>query len=258
VDFKMTEKETFTKLRNEQLTQYGKEEIVNFERKWGHVLYTPLDIPVIHDDLFAEWYFEKAKPVVKIKEDVANHQKGYGGFVSVNVFPHGDPDNASIWSINLQPEWFTKFPKMYQQIMDTLPVKTIHNINMWSSTNGVKAHRDHNHFIDIPLAFRIMSHDENPNPTLYTGESCPDTEWIDSNPFFYCKTPKTTNTFVWNNLRTKHGSFHDPSKRKILLILSTFNIDWKKYDLLLEKSISKFKNEYCLTSTRPLGDFVNL
>ena len=73
----MTEKETFTQLRNKQLKQHSKEEIVNFERKWGHLLYTPLDIPVIHDDLFAEWYFEKATPIQKLKEDVANHQKGF-------------------------------------------------------------------------------------------------------------------------------------------------------------------------------------
>ena len=113
----------------------------------------------------------------------------------------------------------------------------------------------HFRYAEHHTIFRIKLFDNNPFETLKLHLSPMDKQEVETYRF---KVPADTNSWVWNNLRTKHGSFYDPSKRKILLILSTFNIDWKKYDSLLERSVSKFENEYCLTSTRPLDDFVNL
>lgn len=259
----MSQKENFTELRDQQLKILNNNIITDLEKKWGKLLYTPLDIPVINDELFSEWYFENAKPIVKTKPDVADPEIGYSSFVSVNVYRPGVSNStisewlakSSAWTSNPQQEWFIKFPKMYQQIMDTLPFNTIPNINMWSSTRQIDPHIDQTHFIDVPISFRIMVYDENPTTTLYTGECLPDTPW-DNNSSFYCKLPESTNTFVWNNLRTRHGSLHDPRYRKILLIVNGFNINWKQYDELLDRSVRKFGNKYCLTSNKHISEFI--
>lgn len=257
----MLEKEQFTQFRKEQLKKYNNNVVFDIEKKWGNLLYTPLDIPVIKDELFSEWYFENAKPIVKIRPDIVSAKTGQSDYMSVNVHnPNTNPvtsEKSSKWTLNIQQEWFLKFPKMYQQILDTLPYNNIPSINMWSSIGSINAHTDHSYFIDIPMSFRIMVHDENPNTTLYTGECLPDVPW-DNNSRFYCKFPESTNAFVWNNLRTRHGSSHNPGYRKILLIVNGSNINWKKYDELLDRSVRKFGSEYCLTSKKNIDEFIIL
>lgn len=257
----MTRKEEFSQLRLEQINGYPKnlrEIILKCEQRWSQLLYTPLAIPKFYDEALPEWYFKNAKPVYKIKKDVATDNVGHSGFISVNVYPDGAPkETGSVWTINDHSEWIYKFPKMYQQIMDTLPFKKIKSFQMWSSTHRVAAHTDHSVFIDCPLSFRIMLYDENPVPTLALQESLPDDSWDINRPFF-CEFPEETNSFVWNNLRTKHGSRHDSKNRKILAIIQNVDIDWIKLDQLLDKSESAFDKKYQLKSHRPITDFINL
>jgi len=128
---------------------------------------------------------------------------------------------------------------------------------MWSSTNKVAPHTDHSTFIDCPLSFRIMLYDENTSPTLALQESLPDSDW-ESNRHFLCEFPEDTHSFVWNNLRTKHGSVHRPGYRKILAIIQNIDVDWIKLDRLLDNSVSTVDAKYQLKSSRPITDFVNL
>jgi hypothetical protein len=254
----ITRTEEFSQIRRGQINGYPatvRSAILNCEERWGQVLYTPLAIPKFYDEGLIDWYFENAKPVYKIKQDVATNRVGHSGFISINVYPNGVPRDTGIWSINDKSEWVYKFPKMYQQIMDTLPFKKIQSLQMWSSTNRVAAHTDHSAFIDCPLSFRIMLYDENPGPTLALQESLPDDNWDTARPF-YCEVPEETNSFVWNNLRTKHGSTHDPKYRKVLAIIQNGDIDWIKLDRLLEKSTGAFDNRYQLLSSRPINDFI--
>jgi hypothetical protein len=256
----MTRQEEFSQLRLEQINSYPsttRTAILNCEHRWGQLLYTPLAIPKFYDETLVDWYFENAKPVFKIKQDVATPSVGHSGFVSVNVYPDGVPKDTGIWTANDKSEWIYKFPKVYQQIMDTLPIKKIKSLQMWSSTNKVAPHTDHSTFIDCPLSFRIMLYDENTSPTLALQESLPDSDWEVSRHFL-CEFPEDTHSFVWNNLRTKHGSVYKPGYRKILAIIQNIDVDWIKLDRLLDNSVSTFDTKYQLKSSRPITDFVNL
>jgi hypothetical protein len=256
----MTRKEEFSQLRLAQINSYPsniRTTILNCEQRWGQLLYTPLAIPKFYDENFVDWYFENAQPVYKLKQDIATTTVGHGGFLSVNVFPNGSPKNPGIWTSNdKSEEWVYKFSKIHQQIMDTLPIKKINGLQLWSSMNNVPPHTDHSLFIDCPLSFRIMLYDENPSPTLALQESLPDDD-CKVNGNFFCDFPDDTHSFVWNNLRTKHGSLYKPGSRKILAIIQNVDIDWIKLDQILDRSISAFDNKYQLKSSRPINDFVN-
>jgi hypothetical protein len=78
-----------------------------------------------------------------------------------------------------------------------------------------------------------MIHDENPNPTLFFEN--------ESKGRIYPDLSKT-NSFVFNNLRMRHGSTYDPAYKKIIFVFWRYVLDVKKYRDLLERSISKFKD----------------
>ena len=44
------------------------------EKRFGNCLFVPLDIPVIQDDLFTEWYWENAKPIKKLLPSIATYK----------------------------------------------------------------------------------------------------------------------------------------------------------------------------------------
>jgi hypothetical protein len=66
-----------------------------------------------------------------------------------------------------------------------------------------------------------------------------------------------TNTFVWNNLRAVHSSKFTIGHTKILLIINEIDseIDWNKYEMLLEKSIEKYKDYSFIDETYTTEDY---
>jgi hypothetical protein len=260
----MSIKSTLSDLRQKQINSYTlseREKISTCESTWGPWCFMPIDLPRFEDLNFIDWYFDRAKPIYKVSSDISTDSVGHSNYLSVNIYPHGAPPaNVGHWTRNevCFSEWSQKFSQIYQQIMDCLPIKKLYNINIWSSCNPIIAHRDHIQFIDCPLAFRIMMHDENPKPTLYVEESLPDNDNATNLEKHWCQLPEQTNTFVWNNLRVKHGSQHDSKFRKILMLIQAYDIDWNKADSLLDRSTRAFSQEFYLKSNRPLTDFVDV
>jgi hypothetical protein len=126
---------------------------------------------------------------------------------------------------------------------------------MWSSNKEVTYHRDHTIFVDYPSSFRIMLFDENPNQTLKIYPSLPG-EIIEPDHKFILPRVKNTNSFVWNNLRIKHGSDFDPTYRKILFILDRYELDINRYKQLIQRSITKYQN-YALLDSNPISSYIH-
>ena len=76
-----------------------------------------------------------------------------------------------------------------------------------------------------------MIHDDNPSPTLHIEEFKPDTNIPEPNTKKYIPNLEDTNSFVWNNLRTRHGSDFHPGNRKILLRF--FPIQYLRINVLI-------------------------
>jgi hypothetical protein len=214
----MIEKNYFTDKRNQQFTFFPNNKQLEI---WGKYCYIPLDIPKIQSQNMVEWFNEKKKPIYKITSDISTKSIGFSNFDSIDVLPTGESEkkhrDSVAWDLNIQKNFVDLFPDVYKKIMEYFPFKSLDRIRIWSSTKDVGYHRDDYKYTDNPESFRLMLYDENPNQTLGLVTSLPDTN-LNKDNIFLLPRIEDTNSFVWNNLRTKHGSVHDSRYKKIILI----------------------------------------
>lgn len=190
------------------------------EKAYGKYLYIPFDIPVIKlNDMekFKYWFYLHGRNAGKQVEDFSSgtFKATDKTYVSIDsVSPGWEP----VWSLNSRPDVYTEFPELFEQIHDYMPWVGERDFrwNMWSSANKVPAHRDHTSCVDAPLAMRIKIFDSNPSETL---SLLVDPIKEHKNSYRYLPKLTDTNSFTWNNLRTKHKSiFLGGPCRKILFI----------------------------------------
>ena len=248
----MNEKDIFTVKRKEEIDNDPR--VLELEQ-WGKYCYVPLDIPRYNYPEIVKWFWKECKPSVKQKPDIANSAYGFSNFDTVDIIPNGEIQE-DVWSLNLRPEFTTLFPNFIERLLLDFPFKQINRIRLWSSKSPVSAHRDQTKFIDFPGGFRISLYDENFRSTLYLKENLPD-EPITSPFQFNIPNLKETNSFVWNNLRTKHSSAFLSGRRKILIILDRNDLDIDRYHDLMERSILKYEKD-CMISNRTIDQYINL
>lgn len=252
----MLEKEFFTKRRTEQLSVWPKHTEIE---KWGKYCYVPLDIPKIESPKMVEWFNQKKKNIYKNLSDVASKNTNISNYEAVDILSSGSLDyhkSTSSWDLNVHNEFLVLFSDVYETILKYYPFKSLSRIRMWSSTTDIPYHRDQVRFTDNPSTFRLMLHDENPEQTLSIVETLPDTE-LNTNDIFKLPELQDTNSFVWNNLRIKHGSFYNPNYRKILILFEGYELDVERYNELMQRSINKYMNQ-TLVSKYSISDYINL
>jgi hypothetical protein len=255
----MNEKQRFTNSRknNDWIVQNGN--IRELEEKWGRYCFLPLDIPPLSEaKKITDWYFNYARPVHKIRSDIAtDYTGGLSSFNSINVNLFPEPrENLGIWEEVIDHDFLNEFPKFTEELHSIFPYNKILCYNFWQSIRPISFHRDEQDFRDFPSSFRSIIYDENPDPTLYVKEYLPDAE--DPVPSKSIQIPRIDGApnFVWNNLRTKHGSSYDSKFRKIILIIhASPDIDFKRYDELMERSLSKY-SKHALVSDHSINDFI--
>lgn len=233
-------------------------ELHDLEKKYGKYLYLPLDVPkIVPDNVeeFVDFYFNNAKQLGKLKIDADSDKFIVPTYLSIDSAPTRSfslPEN-----IVYVPEFNERFSSITEQILEYLPFKNV-TFKMWSSFASQHWHRDISCMADIPSQFRIMLYDSNPDSTLFVKRDVPD---------IVCNEPEVkihrlldTNTFTWNNLRTLHSSKYTPGHAKILLIINEVDseIDWKKFELLLDKSISKYKDFLFEDTEYTAANYINL
>ena len=263
-DFRIREKENPSELiehlsdqRKHQIQTYfpnNTGEILELERQYGKYLLVPLALPKFELpdlDMFKHWWNEHAISPKKLVSETLAPEVGYTSAECVDLIEKFQ----SLWTPNMQTENFKKaFPKLWDQFHDLLPIDEFVNLHLWSSVIPFKEHRDPGEVVDIPISFRIKLYDENPEETLYVFEN-------PTMPYEYgeIKHPprlEDTNSWVWNNLRVKHGSIYNPEYKKCM-VLCAGKINIKKYETLLNTSINKYK-DHCIISDNSLENFVNV
>jgi len=256
--FVLDEKQWFSDQRILHLNRHDdetKKNILRLEQKFGSTCFTPLDIPIIQDKAFFNWYFENAVPSVKQNKDVATGYTGGSSFLSIDLFPDRYDSSKSIWSKNIRNDLENLWPNLWEQFYLHLPFEKIEGMSIWSSTKDIVPHRDQSVFVDIPLEFRIVM-DENPVDNFWVTEVLPNTAIDTKLNTAVVSTKLDTNSFAWNNLRTQHHTKFYPDHKKLTFIFHWVNkINWKKYERLLERSLEKYQKNL-LVSTRPITDFV--
>jgi len=242
----------FSQFRHAYLDHVSKSEkrlILNAEQLWGKYCFTPLAIPRIYDPKIYDWFMTNKKAIVKLKPEKSLQGNTYGesNFESVDLY-EGESPNI-FWSSNPYPNFKIEFKDFYDQLMDLLPFKKITTCSFWSSTKLISPHRDLTVFVDLPLTFRVMLYDNNPEETLWVKECLPGEFSLDQpNDKFILPRLADTNSFAWNNLRVVHGSYRVPEYFKILLIFNFVDINWFKYYQLIERSVEIYQ-KHTLIST---------
>jgi hypothetical protein len=224
------------------------------EQKYGDYIYVPLDVPKIlpdNQEEFVKFYFDNAKTMDKLRPDAISDQYITPTYLTIDSAPtrlYSLPEN-----INYVPDLNIKFKSITEQILEYLPFKNV-TFKLWSSYTDQLWHRDMSCMADIPSQFRIMLYDTNPAPTLHLRRDLPDNPIAED---FTVMNYNDTNTLVWNNLRAEHSSKFIKGYTKILLIINEIDseIDWKKYDNLLERSILKYRNNTFIDRDYKVSDY---
>jgi hypothetical protein len=257
------EKQWFTEQRLLMLNQYDdrdQKKIINLEKNFGKICFTPLAVPIIKADdseKFVRWYFENSKPAIKQNKDIANDYTGAPSFLSIDKMPEIQYTSKSIWTKNIINDFESQWPELWEQFYAYLPFEDIVGLSMWSSTRDIIPHRDPTSFLDIPLEFRILLHDPNPENNLFIHECLPNSDINNDTIQHAVPNNIDTNSFVWSNLRSQHTSRYNSKYKKIILIFHKTNkIDWNRYEMLLEKSCKTYQN-YQLVSHHSIQDFIN-
>lgn len=249
------EKEYFTRERLVSMARWGvsHSKIKHLESKFGNVCLTPLDVPTIRaldHEKFVEWFNAVAKPSVKQNSDVATKDVGYSKFRSIDLVPSCADTSQSVWSKNPVNDFPTLWPDIWEQMHEYLPFTSITGFTIWNSTEDILPHRDPGAFTDFPVAFRILLNDSTPEPNLIVGECFPNQDPFNLSNQKAFNNKLDTNCLTWNNLRTMHWSKKIPSHDKILLIMLPWanKLDLKKYEDLMDRSLSKYQTEVLLSS----------
>lgn len=236
------------------------------EKTFGKYLFVPYDVPKIElkdIEFFKSWFFANAKYSTKLVEDMSSGLVPYANKAYMTVDSTSPQWDNSVWSRNPIAEIYTLFPEIFEQIHEYMPWVGPDNFrwNIWSSHRNIIPHRDLTSCVDLPFSMRIKLYDGNPDETLQLM-----TDPIKEHSNEYQPIPKLTdtNTFGWNNLRTKHRSvFHGDDFRKILFIWRdpiVTETQLTQLADLLERSINKytkFENQV-LIDTNDVTDYINL
>lgn len=256
-------KENLTRMREEESIKYfGSLLYTELERAYGKYLLVPYDLPKIlpYDmEKFVDFYFKHAKFSIKIKEDIASgflgdRPPGRTPYLSLDSCPSTD---TTIWEKNYVPEMYTEFPELFEQIHDYMPfLEKGFMWKMWSSVKDIIPHRDVRTMIDLPMRLRIKLYDDNPSETLSLELAPIDKPIVGPWPI---DVPEDTNSFAWNNLRTRHRSVFNQGHKKILFIAFS-NYTGKglnQYIDLLDRSISKYQDRLLIDKYTDISDYIN-
>jgi hypothetical protein len=252
----LSEREFLTKRR---LTQLDANPRLGKLEQWQKYGYMPFDIPRIENSKLVKWFFEEAQPVVKKNPDFSTPAVGLSSYHSVDVFPNGYDDGniaRAAWSLNIHQEFMSLFADVYKEIMDGFPFTKLNKISLWNSQQAIGWHRDDAKFIDCPNEFRVLLHDENPSSTVKVAKALPDVE-VDTTTFYRAPKLTDTNSFAWNNLRTKHSTDFESEHRKIVMIFGRVEIDVDRYHDLMERSKAKY-GDVAFVLDNPTSDWINL
>lgn len=243
--------------RKNQLTNFCStniNEILELEQNYGKYLLVPLAIPKFElpdQEHFKSWWENNSIVPTKIVSEHLSPETGYSSAEAVELVEK----IKHYWTPNLKTDSFkTEFPTLWEQLHDTLPVNDFLTLKVWSSFQEFKEHRDPGELLDIPISIRIKLYDENPDETLYFFDN--PTKPYTMGLIQQVPRLETTNTWVWNNLRVKHGSVYNPNYKKFLII-ATGMINVKKYQELLDTSINTYKDN-CAVSNYSLGNYVDI
>ena len=242
----------------------------HFVEKYNNIPYVFLDIPrIVPDDNFMElWETYKIPVLRKVGQHDAKYpftpEEAQIEFERVGrTNEYTQPNWLGCYALdskNADQRWTRSvfdgpklLPKFFEQIYDLLPIRYISQILFWSNQRNIGTHRDLHEQYNWPSSIRMMITDENPQPTLFLVPIDPETpanalsgaitkDFKELSTAKFVDTTKYgSNVFMYNNRQWAHGAKKIQGYSKILCSMS-IDYDWKKLEVLLDRSIAKYGN----------------
>ena len=218
--------------------------------KYKNIKWLPLDIPKIEipdiEEFKALWEQESID-TIRIKTDAAepwakeNHPLGeksswhVPAFKGLHLYQHElSPLEDHSFTGKIYKGDNKQLKRILEQAFEYFPIHTFTSIFIWQSVEEINPHQDQGAFWKCPTEFRVMLHDENPEPTLYVAD-------IERGDINYVDLPKDTNSFCWSNGTQLHGSDYK-GKKKFLLAVAGVQHSIKSEELF-ERSVKKYKDQ---------------
>ena len=233
------------------LPEWYIKEMKRLSAKYRPIRWLPLDIPKFEFENynnFLEIFDREAIDIVRTKPDSAEpwsreeHPLGQESDwykpTFKGLYPHTsnpekfEEENLGIWTHKYYPH--PVFEPMVDHVKKYFPFNFINHMYIWESVIPVGLHTDQTTFWDAPSEFRMMIHDENPQPTLFVA----DIDYHDQN---YIDLPADTNCFCWSNGSQLHGSDYNGLRKQLLVVNGTFSIS--KLEKLIDRSVAKYKDQ---------------
>ena len=169
------------------------------------IISTPIDFPIIQPDDWDEWWSvwnSQAKLVKKNATTVNKFSVKWQGF---DIYVRPGSEKGASFHYNFEN---INRPDLFSNLFNNLENFPVHikSIRAACSLEDVPAHRDHRNDM---YAVRSMLYNTNPIPTWYYK--------IDDRKE-YLKLPNTTNTWLYGDHTSEHGTDFIPGHTKILLM----------------------------------------
>lgn len=237
----MNERESLRALRQQhlQMTTLPHSDIDQLEQEFGKYLLVPLDLPNFIPANLAPWFYENAELICKKDTALDGQASDIPIYYAVDVVYDDVKNVNSAMQLQVNEDFKSVFPDFKSLLEETLPISNLKHVKFWSSVREIPLHRDSAAIFDFPLGFRTYVDNTNINETLYVREAP-----FDEAPKERIYIPRHANasSFVWNNLRVKHGSDYFPEHRKMLMIVNRFELDVQRYRDIMRRSIERFKD----------------
>lgn len=187
----------------------------------------PIEFPVIEPNNWNTWWdmwYNHASILAKINKNHNSTQAYWKGF---DIYMRDGADPLDFYYKSKNMNCSNLFPSLFDNL-DKLPLE-IDVVRVVSSISKVSPHRDASY---PSTGIRTLLYDNNVRPNFY---------YTFNNHIEYQTLPKDTNTWMYNDHKSLHGSDFYPGHSKIL-IMYYGTIKDEMLDKNLEKNIDRYKD----------------
>ena len=169
------------------------------------IISAPLVFPKIEPDSWDEWWNVWNKEAAYVKKINQSHNPLRSPWIGFDICVSPEKNDYANYHYDFkninQPELFSKFFSN----LDDFPLE----INIMRAASTFVPARPHKDFIEPTFSVRSMLYDSNPKSTWY---------YLFDNKRTYLTLPEDTNTWIYPDHESQHGSDFDSRYRKILLL----------------------------------------
>jgi hypothetical protein len=192
------------------------------------IISAPLNFPKIEPDNWDEWWNvwnTESKVVFKTS---TTHNSLSSPWTGLDIYVKPGKEDLAVETYNFRninrPDLFSNFFSN----LENFPL----DISVMRAASTIVSARPHNDFTKPMYSVRAIMHDANPSPTWY---------YLFDDKKVYLNMPADTNSWIYPDHESKHGSdFQFPYRKILLMFFGTLKPGYPK--IAFDQSLQKYKD----------------